>query len=63
MTGAAEGSEFDYYESYAWPTVSALIERLQAEGLELISRSRITEPWNGEHLTFGLRGESPSLRL
>jgi SAM-dependent methyltransferase len=55
MAGDAEGSKFAYYESYAWPTVSALIERLEAEGLTLINRATITEPWLGEHLIFGLR--------
>lgn len=53
--GDAEGSKFAYYESYAWPTVSALIEKLEAEGLALVDRTPITEPWRGEHLTFGVR--------
>lgn len=55
MAGEEEGQKFDYYESYSWPTVSALIERLEAEGLALVSRTTITQPWRGEHLTFGLR--------
>jgi SAM-dependent methyltransferase len=59
MTGDAEGTKFDYYESYAWPTVTALIKRLEAEGLALVGRSPITQPWTGEHLTFGVRSESP----
>jgi SAM-dependent methyltransferase len=55
MAGDAEGATFDYYESYSWPTVSALIERLEAEGLALIDRTAINEPWRGEHLRFALR--------
>lgn len=55
MAGDAEGTKFAYYESFAWPTVSALVSRLEDEGLALIDRATISEPWLGEHLTFGLR--------